>query len=145
MGRQGETGMTDTRDYGAFLLRASMGAPFIAHGAIKLFVFTPAGTARFFVSLGLPAPMAYLTMAVELLGGAALLLGVGTRYVAPVLAALLVGTIMMVHGANGFAFSARGGGWEYPAFWAVALVAQALLGDGAFALGLPRRARMAAA
>jgi putative oxidoreductase len=31
-------------------------------------------------------------------------------------------------------FSAPNGGWEYPVFWAVAMVVQALLGDGAYAL-----------
>jgi putative oxidoreductase len=35
---------------------------------------------------------------------------------------------------NGFFFTDTGDGWEYPAFWAVALVVQALLGDGAYAL-----------
>ena len=28
----------------------------------------------------------------------------------------------------------KGGGWEYPLFWAIALVAQAMLGSGAFAV-----------
>jgi hypothetical protein len=37
------------------------------------------------------------------------------------------------HGAAGFFFSNEGGGWEFPAFWAVTLVVQALLGDGAYA------------
>ena len=31
-------------------------------------------------------------------------------------------------------------GWEYPAFWALALVAQALIGPGAYVVRLPRRA-----
>jgi hypothetical protein len=30
--------------------------------------------------------------------------------------------------------SMRNGGWEFPAFWVLALVAQALLGDGPFTL-----------
>jgi hypothetical protein len=30
------------------------------------------------------------------------------------------------------------GDWEYPAFWTVALVVQALLGDGIYALRMPR-------
>jgi putative oxidoreductase len=51
-----------------------------------------------------------------------------------VLVPILLGAIVTVHGAAGFFFSNAHGGWEYPAFWAVALVAQALLGDGAFAL-----------
>ena len=44
----------------------------------------------------------------------------------------------LTHGAAGFIFSNEGGGWEFPAFWAVALLVQALLGDGAYAL---KRAR----
>jgi putative oxidoreductase len=55
-----------------------------------------------------------------------------------------LGTIVMVHGANGFWFTAKGGGWEYPAFWAIALVALALLGEGAFALRLGRSQTAAA-
>jgi putative oxidoreductase len=39
-----------------------------------------------------------------------------------------------VHAGNGWLFTSPNGGWEYPAFWTVALVVQALLGDGAFAL-----------
>jgi putative oxidoreductase len=40
-----------------------------------------------------------------------------------------------VHGAKGWPFVNEGGGWEFPAFWAVALIVQALLGSGAYALG----------
>jgi putative oxidoreductase len=35
-----------------------------------------------------------------------------------------------VHGKNGWLFSNKDGGWEYPAFWAAALFVQFLLGDG---------------
>jgi hypothetical protein len=38
----------------------------------------------------------------------------------------------------GFFFNNANGGWEYPAFWIVALVVQALLGDGAAAVGTKR-------
>ncbi len=40
----------------------------------------------------------------------------------------------MVHAPNGWCFNVAGGGWEYPAFLAMAAFAQGLLGDGAFAL-----------
>ena len=122
------------KSYGAAILRITLGALFLLHLGLKLFVFTPAGTVTFFGHLGLPPVMAYLTMATELLGGIALLLGFYTRYVAIAMVPLLIGTIVMVHGANGFFFNDKGGGWEYPAFWAVALVVQSLIGDGAFAL-----------
>ena len=41
---------------------------------------------------------------------------------------------LVVHGGNGWMFSNANGGWEFPAFWAVAQVILALLGDGAAAL-----------
>jgi putative oxidoreductase len=129
-----ETPMPDTKDYGALLLRASLAVLFFAHAGLKIFVFTPAGTAHFFGSLGLPPALAYLVMLAEVVGGVALLLGFYARYVALALAPVLLGAIATVHGANGFWFTAQGGGWEYPAFWTVALVVQFLIGDGAYAL-----------
>ncbi len=131
--------MTDSREWAATLLRVTLGALFLAHAGLKLLVFTPAGTAAYFASLGLPPALAYLTMLAEVAGGVALILGLWTRVAALALVPVLLGAIVTVHGANGFWFNAKGGGWEYPAFWAVALLVQALLGDGALALRLPRR------
>lgn len=121
-------------DLAATILRVSMGVLFLAHGGLKLFIFTPAGTAGYFASLGLPGPLAYLVIAAELFGGLALILGVYSRWVSLALVPILIGSIYVPHGAAGFFFSNEGGGWEFPAFWAVALVVQALLSDGAFAL-----------
>ena len=49
--------MTDSRTapYASLLLRLALGILFLAHFSLKFFVFTPAGTAKFFASLGLPA------------------------------------------------------------------------------------------
>lgn len=121
-------------DLAATILRVSMGVLFLAHAGLKLFVFTPAGTAGYFASLGLPGPLAYLVIAAELFGGLALILGVYSRWVSLALVPILLGSIYVPHGAAGFFFSNEGGGWEFPAFWTVTLVVQALLGDGAFAL-----------
>jgi putative oxidoreductase len=123
-----------TAPYAALVLRVTLGALFLAHASLKLFVFTPAGTAKFFGSLGMPGEVAYLVIAVEVLSGIALILGVWTRYAALAGIPILLGAIFTVHGAAGFFFTNPRGGWEYPAFWAIALVAQALLGDGAYAL-----------
>ena len=125
---------TKTAPYAALVLRVTLGVLFLAHAWLKIFVFTPAGTAGFFESLGLPGALAYLTMAGEALGGIALIVGFKTRYVAPILALILVGAIATVHAKAGFFFTNPNGGWEYPAFWAIALIVQALLGDGALAL-----------
>ena len=124
-----------TAAYGTFLLRASLGVMFLAHAALKIFVFTPAGTAQFFASLGLPAALGYVTILAELAGGAMLLAGILTRWAAVALVPLLLGAIIFDHGAKGWLFSNAGGGWEFPAFWAVGLLVLALLGDGSAALG----------
>ncbi|MDB6182705.1 DoxX family protein [Paracoccus fistulariae] len=115
---------------GALILRVTLGLLFLAHAWLKLVVFTPAGTAQFFQSIGLPGALAYLTIAAEILGGIALLTGFQVRLVALALIPLILGTIIFSHGANGFFFSNEGGGWEYPAVWAVALLVQALIGPG---------------
>lgn len=129
----------DRAELGAALLRVTLGGLFLVHAAMKVFVFTPAGTAKFFMSLGLPGPLAYLTIALEIVGGLALIAGIGIRILPLILAAELVGTIVTVHGHAGFFFNNPNGGWEYPAFWAVVLVVQSLIGPGAYALRLPGR------
>jgi putative oxidoreductase len=123
-----------TAPYAALILRIALGGLFLAHAGLKLFVFTPAGTAQFFASLGLPPALAYLTILAEVAGGAALILGFHARWAALALIPILVGAIVTVHGPAGFFFSNPKGGWEFLAFWIVALLAQALLGDGAYAL-----------
>jgi len=120
-------------DYAALLLRASMGIGFIAHAWLKFAVLTPAGTVQYFQSLGLPGPLAYVVMAAEFFGGIALILGLWTRWVSLTLLPILLGAVF-AHAGNGFFFSAANGGWEFPAFWAVTLAVQALLGGGALAL-----------
>ena len=123
-------------DYAALILRVSSGALFIAHGLLKLMVFTIPGTVGFFESLGLPSVFAYLTIFAELGGGLALILGVATRLVSLFLIAILLGATW-VHAGNGWSFSSAGGGWEFPVFWAAVQAAIALLGAGAFAVKLP--------
>jgi putative oxidoreductase len=119
---------------GALTLRVALGVMYLAHSVIlKLMTFGLPGTAGFFLKLGLPGWLAYATFAAEAAGGVLLILGIWTRGVALSLILPLLGAIIWVHGANGWLFSAPGGGWEYPAFLLAASVALALLGDGAYA------------
>lgn len=124
-----------TAPYAALVLRLSLGSMYLAHAFLKILVFTLAGTVGFFESLGLPGFFAYLIILIELVGGTLLILGVVARWVALALIPELIGTIVLVHGANGWLFSNEGGGWEYPLFLIMASLALGLLGDGAFALG----------
>jgi len=122
--------------YAALLLRLGLGAMYLSHGLLKLLVFTVPGTAAFFTSIGLPGTwFAVLVIAAELIAGTLLLLGLRTRWIALLMLPVLAGAAW-VHWPNGWVFSAPGGGWEYPAFLALASVVQALLGDGAYALRL---------
>ncbi len=127
--------MIDTRTapYSALVLRLALGAMFIAHGLTKLLVFTPAGTAKFFESVGFAGWFAWPIILFETLAGVLLLGGVYTRIVAAV-AAVELFTASTVHFGNGWMFTNPNGGWEYPVFLAIAAVVLALLGDGAFAL-----------
>ena len=128
---------TKTAPYAALVLRVALGVMFLAHGLwLKVFVFTLPGTAMFFESLGLPPSLAYVVFAAETVGGILLILGVKTRLVALALVPILLGATW-THAGNGWVFSAEGGGWEYPLFLAVTAAAQALLGDGAYALKVP--------
>jgi putative oxidoreductase len=123
-----------TAPYAALLLRVGLGILFLAHAGLKIFVFTPAGTAAFFGSLGLPPVLGYITIVWEVLGAVALILGVWPRVAAVALIPILVGAIATVHGPAGFFFTNPNGGWEFLALWIAGLAALALTGDGALAL-----------
>jgi putative oxidoreductase len=128
--------MIDTRTapYAALLLRVSLGTLFLAHGLLlKVFTFTIPGTVAFFQSVGYPGFFAYLVIAGEIGGGLALLLGIRTRAISLLLLPIMIGATLQ-HVGNGWLFTGQNGGWEFPVFWTVALLVQALLGDGAFAL-----------
>jgi putative oxidoreductase len=120
--------------YASLTLRVALGLLFIAHAGLKIFVFTPAGTAGFFSSVGLPGWLAYVTIVWEIVGALALILGVWARPIALLMIPILLGAIFTVHGAAGFFFTNPNGGWEFPALWIIGLIALALLGDGAYAL-----------
>ncbi len=128
--------MPATAPYGAFALRLALGVAALAHGLLKLLVFTPAGTVKFFASLGLPEIAAYAVIAAEVGGGLLLIAGAYVRLVSLAMVPVLLGALW-VHSGNGWMFSNPKGGWEFPAFWTVALIAQALIGPGAFALKVP--------
>ncbi|MBE9029429.1 DoxX family protein [filamentous cyanobacterium LEGE 11480] len=125
----------ETAPYAILGLRVSLGILFLAHGLLKVFTFTLAGTAQFFVSVGLPGFMATPVALLEIVGGLLLIAGVYTRWIALGLFPILMVATFKVHGSNGWLFTNEGGGWEFPAFFMVACLVQFLLGNGAFAVG----------
>lgn len=84
---------------GFVILRLVVGIVFLAHGWQKVFVFGLHGVTGMFTHMGVPAPSisAPLIMLIEFLGGIALILGVGTRIAALLLAIDMLGAILLVH------------------------------------------------
>lgn len=124
---------TQRTDLAALVLRLTLGVVLVAHGLLKFLVFTLPGTAGFFASVGFPGWVAYIVAPFEVLGGLALVLGVGSTVVALASVPLLLGAAA-VHAGNGWLFTAANGGWEYPAVLVLLAIGVALLGDGAYSL-----------
>lgn len=127
------TRTNDLQPHAIALLRITLGVMTLAHGLMKVFLFTVPGTVSYFESLGLPGFLAHLTILAEVGGGLALILGLYTRWISLALVPVLLGAAW-VHLGNGWVFSNEGGGWEFPVFWAIALLVQAGLGSGSLTL-----------
>jgi putative oxidoreductase len=114
--------------WGPTVLRLVVGIVFVAHGwqKIHMGVHTVAG---FMGNIGIPAPTvsAAVLIAVEFLGGIALILGLGTRWVALLLAFDMVVAILAVHLKNGFFLPT---GYEFALTLLVASISLALTGGG---------------
>jgi putative oxidoreductase len=123
----------DRNAWGIALLRVVVGTIFTAHGAQKLLVLGPATLAGFFTQIGIPLPElnAYLVIAVELIGGIAMIAGLGTRVVGALFAATMAVAFATVHGAAGFFLP---NGYEFVLVLFAASIAIVLQGAGAFAL-----------
>lgn len=121
---------SSSQSWGTTLLRVIVGVVFLVHGGQKLFSFGFAGVTGFFTHMGIPIPAvsAPVVTLVEFLGGAALLLGVGTRVAALLLACDMAGAILFVHFKNGFFMP---NGFEYALTMLAANLSLALTGPGA--------------
>ena len=121
-------------DTSIFILRVSLATVLLAHSLyLKLVVFTLAGTAQFFASIGLPEALAYIVFGVEVVAGTALLLGFKTRFFSVLVIPVLLGATW-AHSSNGWLFTNTGGGWEYPLLLSLMAVAQLGLGNGKYAI-----------
>lgn len=121
------------------VLRLSLGTVLLAHSLyLKLLVFTLAGTAQYFGSIGLPGVLAYLVFFVELIAGIAIVLGIKTRFFSALIIPILLGATW-AHAGNGWLFTNTGGGWEYPLILTLMAVVLLGLGDGQFAIGFSKR------
>ena len=119
------------KSIGVGLLRIHFGVILLAHGWLKVSIFTVDGTVNYFASIGLPAAIAYLVIFGELVGGLAIILGIQTRLASLFTVPIVLGAAIMNSG-NGWLHSANGGGWEYAASLTVIAIAVTLMGSGGF-------------
>ncbi len=119
----------------ALVLRVGLGTLFIVHLYWKFAIFDGGFRAWWarFASNGYHWIISYYVVSAELLGAALLIPGVQTRWVCIYALPLMLGAAHFWQVRKGFFFTE--GGSELPLVWAVMLVVQAMLGDGALALG----------
>jgi putative oxidoreductase len=122
------------RDWGIMILRVVVGLTFFMHGWQKLFEMGLPGVTGMFGQLGIPAPSmaAALVSFLEVAGGAALIAGLFTRWVAILLVIDMLVATVLVHLPKGF--FAGEGGFELTLLLGAASAALALTGPGAYAL-----------
>lgn len=116
------------------LARTALGVVFLAHGAQKLFTYTLSGTASSFADMGIPVPQASAAFAaiVELVGGAALILGAGVTIAGLLLVADMLGALVLVHAPNGVFVEV--GGFELVGALGAGALVLAVVGAGRFSV-----------
>lgn len=118
------------RDAALLFFRVVLGLTFVAHGWEKLFISGVTSTTGLFSSWGVPQPAlsVWITSIAELLGGAFLVVGLLTTFVAGSLALLMVAAVYFVHLGNGFFVTDNG--LEYPLLIIMALLIIVVFGSG---------------
>ncbi|QED47781.1 DoxX family protein [Cytobacillus dafuensis] len=120
-------------EVGTLILRVFLGITFFIHGLVK-FQGGIENIVGWFESIGLPGFMAYGVALIELVGGIALVIGLGSRIVSALFALVMIGAILKVKLAVGFLGNGQMAGYELDlAFLAISIFI-AMNGSKLFAL-----------
>ncbi|TDB74055.1 DoxX family protein [Micromonospora sp. KC721] len=125
---------TPVRDVVILLARVGIGIVFFAHGWQKLVTNGIDGTAAFFDQAGVPLPTlsAWFAALVELIGGAALIVGAGLPIAGLLLAVTMAGAFLFVHAGKGLFIDQ--GGYEYVLTLGAASLLLAAVGASRFSV-----------
>jgi putative oxidoreductase len=115
------------------ILRVILGVTFFVHGLVK-FQGGIENIVGWFESIGLPGFLAYGVALVEMIGGAALVLGLGSRIVSALLGLLMIGATNKVKLAIGFLGNGQMAGYELDLALMAMAVFIAINGSKMFAL-----------
>lgn len=127
------------QDLGLLTLRLSVGGLMLLHGIHKL-GHGVEGIASRFQSIGLPGGLALTAYLGEVLAPIGIVVGLGTRVAAGLVAFTMVVAIALAHAGDVFRLSERSGASavEVPLLYLAGALAIAALGPGRFALDRPR-------
>lgn len=113
--------MNNVQQIGIVLLRVALGVIFFIHGLDK-FQGGIENIAGWFDSIGIPGFVAYVVASIELIGGLALIIGIGTRLVSAILAIIMLIATIKVKLSVGFLGNGQIAGYELDlALFAIAI------------------------
>ena len=122
------------REISYALVRVVVGIMFLMHVSVKFKIGAAAVAANIMAKNGLEPALgfAYAAMALELIGGACLIIGLFTRFFAAALAIEMLIALIAYHLPKGYA--AGGGGYEYVLLIGVVCFAIAMRGGGPYSV-----------
>ena len=127
----------NVRDFSWLLVRCTAGGFLLIHGIQKLTGNTIAAfAANSLARRGIEpsVPLAYAIFFLETVGALCIMFGLFTRFFAAAIGVQFLVIVFVAHWAPGFPWNRPGGGWEYPAFWGLIIVAIGLRGGGPYSL-----------
>jgi putative oxidoreductase len=127
----------NVRDFSWLLVRCTAGGFLLIHGIQKLTGNTIAAfAANSLARRGIEpsVPLAYAVFFLETVGALCIMFGLFTRFFAAAIGIQFLIIVFVAHWAPGFPWNRPGGGWEYPAFWGLIIVAIGLRGGGPYSL-----------
>jgi putative oxidoreductase len=103
--------MNKNLEIGLLISRIILGLSFFIHGLVK-FQGGIGNIAGWFDSMGIPGFLAYAVATIELVGGLAMILGLGTRIVAVLFGIIMIAAIFTVKLSAGFLGNGQMVGYE---------------------------------
>jgi putative oxidoreductase len=127
----------NVRDLSWLLVCCTAGGFLLIHGIQKLTgnsiaAFAANSLARRGIEPSVP--LAYAIFFLETVGALCIMFGLFTRFFAAAIGVQFLVIVFIAHWAPGFPWNRPGGGWEYPAFWGLIIVAIGLRGGGPYSL-----------
>jgi putative oxidoreductase len=131
-----------SRDLSYLVIRLTAGGMLLTHGIFKVMPMAEKGltaTIEAFAAGSLArrgiepsVPLAYLIFGLETIGAICIMLGLFTRFFAVAIGIQFLVITFVAHWPQGFGWSR--GGWEYPLFWGLIILAIGLRGGGPYSL-----------